>query len=794
MSVVEMVPFIRAPRWKGKGKAVLREEVSASQPCAIVISDTSPDTTDPNDEEKPQLKGEQKAVASIPIVLDSDFDDEFRWKGKSKAIIPDVEDQMSTSMIQFTAGDVLEVDWTKYEPPQGLRNTIEIKSEIIRQIIQNSIDQVKSRIAEEEAKRIAEAEAEKSQEEERARLAAEDRKASEAPEAVLDGDSDTVGDSSRPAMMEKMSHPITFAGVQLHLDAHGLLRPADPAKSKKRSLMGLLRRLNNNEKAEGSMSGATRHKHSLYTSSVDLTSPTGKRRFALDVKKVTSNNSSSPTSSIHEEIIECVSCLDDFTAKEMVKAPCHSYCHDCFARLITAACENEQQWPPKCCLNDIPEGIVLSNTSTELRARYRERAEEWNIPVSDRIYCHQPDCSLWIQPIRIDQVSSLGTCANGHRTCTICHGPQHDEADCPQDRDLIRTEELAEEEGWRRCHLCHAFIEHREACQHMTCRCGAEFCYVCGAIWRSCACTMDQLRAVKNSAATRRQERQAREAREEAEIAEALRLVEEFEREQARKAELLRLELERVERERKERELQEKLEKEEQRRVAVEAKFQELRELLKDLHERQWTIVKSEHDKEEANTRSRALLAMGKLRAQHKAERETIEVEANTKITDRKRELDCEYAIRVAEERRIEEEYHKRLCAFWGDRKGGERGVEDALRKLKRRMDNAHAVWWKWMQNEMEACQYQVQEEQDIRFELMHEAERRLALSSEWKWEELLRRNEAEVKWVDAVVREREGMLNDMENGEDIEAWFAEGGLNGAIEEELKVPGAYRWD
>ena len=142
------------------------------------------------------------------------------------------------------------------------------------------------------------------------------------------------------------------------------------------------------------------------------------------------------------------------------------------------------------------------------------------------------------------------------------------------------TNQLAEEEGWKRCTNCHALVEHREACQHMTCRCGFNFCYVCGQRWRTCRCTMQQLDAIKREADTRRQERQIQERTEAEELRQILAQIEEFEREETLKAELLRLEQERLEEERRQLEIEERVRQESARRRDVELKFQELKESL----------------------------------------------------------------------------------------------------------------------------------------------------------------------------------------------------------------------
>ncbi|OJJ87618.1 Rcat domain-containing protein, partial [Aspergillus glaucus CBS 516.65] len=50
---------------------------------------------------------------------------------------------------------------------------------------------------------------------------------------------------------------------------------------------------------------------------------------------------------------------------------------------------------------------------------------------------------------------------------------------------LLRT---AAKHGWQRCFYCHRVVELIQGRYHMTCPCGAEFCYKCGKKWRSCFC------------------------------------------------------------------------------------------------------------------------------------------------------------------------------------------------------------------------------------------------------------------------------------------------------------------
>ncbi|KAI8883511.1 hypothetical protein K501DRAFT_184309, partial [Backusella circina FSU 941] len=41
----------------------------------------------------------------------------------------------------------------------------------------------------------------------------------------------------------------------------------------------------------------------------------------------------------------------------------------------------------------------------------------------------------------------------------------------------------AEKENWSRCPTCKHMVEKNNGCNHITCRCGTQFCYRCGSLY-----------------------------------------------------------------------------------------------------------------------------------------------------------------------------------------------------------------------------------------------------------------------------------------------------------------------
>ncbi|KND90195.1 tRNA-dihydrouridine(20a/20b) synthase [NAD(P)+]-like protein [Tolypocladium ophioglossoides CBS 100239] len=659
--------------------------------------------------------------------------------------------------------DLGDVDWHKYGPPAMLRKAPNVTSQILLDIVAASIDNVKARIVEEDRQRLEE-ERRRATEEEAVRQARNGK----GPEPYLP--IIIVPDEPPPEAANDAPVPAqTTNGSRAEANGSGSVPPstsaaAFAAKVEKRRKFALRRLFHRSpEKGESSSAGgareALRQKLEAKLDDVDISAAdSNTQKTILELRKSGFFKAPDP-----DELLECVSCLDDIPRKDCVKVPCHSYCRECFVRLVAAAVRNEQQWPPKCCLNQIPFRTILAHIPDDLKKTFQERASEWEIPVSERVYCNQPECALWIQPRNITLAKRQGRCERGHTTCTICRGPHHGRDDCPQDRDMDLTNILAEEEGWKRCSRCHALVEHREACQHMTCRCGNEFCYVCGLHWGTCSCTMQQLNALKDAAQGRREQRRIREQAEATELREILAQIEEFEREEARRAELERLEQARLAEERWQRQLKERIRQENIRRREVELKYEELRARLDELHELQQVLVDSQQEEDATDLTKESQAMKRQLAEKQDTERADLDALVLSRMATKEQTFTKDYAIRAAQERKVEQEYRQQLQEFWSGKTGADVEVETAMFPLRKRMDQGHRAWQKWKGEQLALYRSRLDDERTIREELMYSAAQNLAGLYEGRETELIRKMVAEKKWVQEVILERERLLGAME-------------------------------
>ncbi|KAF2650995.1 putative ariadne RING finger, partial [Lophiostoma macrostomum CBS 122681] len=183
---------------------------------------------------------------------------------------------------------------------------------------------------------------------------------------------------------------------------------------------------------------------------------------------------------------ECAVCLEMFYATSIVVLPCRDrYCVGCLKQLFLRATRDEGAFPPRCCSQAIPiDSIKIELSEAELKAFHKAKV---GYTSQDRTYCSEPRCGSFIPSSSIH--AAKATCPDcRNQTYTMCKTKFHENGDCPADKDLHNTLELADEKGWQRCRSCRQMVELVTGCYHMRCKCGYEFCYECGKQWKTCPC------------------------------------------------------------------------------------------------------------------------------------------------------------------------------------------------------------------------------------------------------------------------------------------------------------------
>ncbi|KAM0563040.1 hypothetical protein ACHAPJ_001884 [Fusarium lateritium] len=166
-----------------------------------------------------------------------------------------------------------------------------------------------------------------------------------------------------------------------------------------------------------------------------------------------------------------------------VKVPCGcDYCLSCLRDAIRVGFRSSEEFPPKCCQPFTEETIALAR-SPALVHLFRQMEEEAQTPLPNRLYCHDGNCAAFIPHDR-------------HGKCLLCDLDTCE--DCGLKAHLGQTceEGDAEEDVWAamdanrtvNCPNCGRMIQLSDACNHMTCVCSKEFCFICGKDYGRCHC------------------------------------------------------------------------------------------------------------------------------------------------------------------------------------------------------------------------------------------------------------------------------------------------------------------
>ncbi len=195
-------------------------------------------------------------------------------------------------------------------------------------------------------------------------------------------------------------------------------------------------------------------------------------------------------------------CLDTIE-ENPICAPCsHSFDAACIESLVSAALKDESMFPPKCCGKAIPLELVESHIDGGVVSLYKEKSVEYSTVL--RVYCSKKTCSRFLGARNNDSSSppvALPCTADecGQSTCNTCLNQVADGNIsihvCTQNESDEQIHQLADSKQWATCPGCRTLVELSMGCNHVLCRCGTQFCYVCSGKWGACRCALAPRRA-----------------------------------------------------------------------------------------------------------------------------------------------------------------------------------------------------------------------------------------------------------------------------------------------------------
>jgi hypothetical protein len=300
----------------------------------------------------------------------------------------------------------------------------------------------------------------------------------------------------------------------------------------------------------------------------------------------------------------------------------------------------------------------------------------------------------------------------------------------------------------------------------MTCRCKAQFCYICGLQWRTCGCTDRQLEDIQHRAQTRRHDAAVQTARQAAEAEEeriVLQMVADFVREEEER------DAREIERRAREAEAQRRREEEERRRVeerriaAVNLHFHNLGAELETLHAIQRVLIAERYEFESEVLAKQNADALSVLSIRHPAELQSLTSASTTRISEAEKQFETEHQSKLSAERRAEDEYMQKLRVYYNGRPDAEGKIREKRDELRRAHEKEYRFWDAYRRKQI----WEVREAEKRKLELLkgrQESERKAAEGrGRIESVEQKRKMWAEGRWVEEVVGERGEILGRME-------------------------------
>ena len=196
---------------------------------------------------------------------------------------------------------------------------------------------------------------------------------------------------------------------------------------------------------------------------------------------------------------ECPVCLDDFAPSQLTDAGCgHRICLTCWRDYMSDAVKTEgrnvattSHCPMSECQHRLDEVHWRSLAAPDVYAKYEQFLVRSFIALSsDFVWCPKDGCDRAIHYAGERSDILCPGCA--YFFCRLCEQPAHAPCTC-REASQWRTDKNSLQNAatrrllmrdYKRCPGCSVYLQRTEGCNHMTCKCGAQWCYMCKGDWK----------------------------------------------------------------------------------------------------------------------------------------------------------------------------------------------------------------------------------------------------------------------------------------------------------------------
>ena len=195
-----------------------------------------------------------------------------------------------------------------------------------------------------------------------------------------------------------------------------------------------------------------------------------------------------------KQVKKCEICLEDFSLLDCTNyfLNCNCILHNkCFDDMVKAAVENNTL-PIKCpnCKVQIHPNFIedsIRNANPQLLPKYDKFSMNNFLQNNSDEYssCPTPGCEymFFFNPGDFNYVCPMCT----KHYCLNCKDEWHVGMTCQEYKDSRDVNKLDDQffkfvkgAKFKMCPKCKYWVEKNQGCNHMKCRCGADFCYLCG--------------------------------------------------------------------------------------------------------------------------------------------------------------------------------------------------------------------------------------------------------------------------------------------------------------------------